>query len=66
MMKTRQCSRCHGTGKHGPVTRAEGRCFQCFGAGRVSYSGERKARTTMQQDMEAINAILAQTYGKGN
>lgn len=45
-MKTRQCSRCHGTGKHGPVTRSEGRCFQCVGAGRVPYSGEKKKRQT--------------------
>lgn len=64
MLKTRKCSRCHGTGKHGPITKLEGRCFQCSGTGVVTYSGERKKRQTMQDYMDELNAKIAATYGK--
>jgi DnaJ-class molecular chaperone len=64
MLKTRKCSRCHGTGKHGPVTRAEGRCYQCSGTGKVAYSGERKKRQTTQEHYDELNAKIAAAYGR--
>ena len=64
MLKIRKCARCHGTGKRGPITRSEGRCYQCSGTGKVTYSGERRKRQTPEEYYAALNAKIAADYGR--
>jgi hypothetical protein len=60
---TRQCSRCHGTGKHGSVEVREGVCFSCHGTGRVKAHAKSVSKaereTKLQAERDAFNAMLA-------
>jgi RecJ-like exonuclease len=60
---TRQCARCHGTGRFGPVTKFDGKCLTCKGSGRVAPHAKpvRRAEREAKQraECDAFNAMLA-------